>query len=168
MEIYREHTSWITCLKVLNEENLLASGSKDTTIRIWSLTKNVCLKTFLEHTSVVYDFELTSKSHHLISCSGDSIIRVWDLSKFECVKVLNGHSQSVKCLKLLRDDKRNENLKRKLKVAQNAVVNNEEERECLLSASSDNTVKMWNLNTGECLINIQTNWEVSMLELCPI
>jgi hypothetical protein len=27
---------------------------------------------------------------------------------------------------------------------------------------------MWNLNTGECLISIQTNWEVSMLELCPI
>jgi WD40 repeat protein len=168
LEIYREHTSWITCLKVLNEENLLASGSKDTTIKIWSLTSNVCLKTFREHSSVLYDFELTSKSHHLISCSGDSIIRVWDLSKFECVKVLNGHSQGVKCLKLLRDDKRNEDLKRKLKVAQNAQVNKEEERECLLSASSDNTVKMWNLNTGQCLNNIQTNWEVSMLELCPI
>ena len=148
---------------------MLASGSKDTTIKIWSLTKNVCLKTFLEHTSVLYDFELTSMSRHLISSSGDSVIRVWDLSKFECVKVLNGHSQGVKCLKLLRDDKRNENLKRKLKVAQNAAqVNKEDERECLLSASSDNTVKMWNLNTGECLISIQTNWEVSMLELCPI
>jgi WD40 repeat protein len=168
LEICREHTSWITCLKVLNEENLLASGSKDTTIKIWSLTSNVCLKTFREHSSVLYDFELTSKSHHLISCSGDSIIRVWDLSKFECVKVLNGHSQGVKCLKLLRDDKRNEDLKRKLKEAQNAQVNKEEERECLLSASSDNTVKMWNLNTGQCLNNIQTNWEVSILELCPI
>jgi len=148
------------CLKVIQsgeKTSLFASGSKDSTIKIWNLTTYECLKTLLGHTNFICDFELTlatsTQKACLVSCSSDATIRVWNLSSYECINVLNGHKESVKGLKRLP-----------LKLNENRQI----EEECLLSTSSDNTVKAWNLNTSECLYTISTNWEVSKLELCPI
>ena len=148
------------CLKVLppnvntTTTHLFASGAKDSTIKIWSLTSFECFKTLLGHTSFICDLELTNgKMSHLISGAADSTIRVWDLLTYECIKVFNGHKQSVKGLKVFPK-----------KISQQRQI----EEECLLSTSSDNTVRIWDLNTGECTLTIATNWEVSKLELCPI
>ena len=146
------------CLKVLplnvntTTTHLFASGAKDSTIKIWSLTSFECFKTLLGHTSFICDFELTNgKMSHLISGAADSTIRVWDLLTYECIKVFNGHKQSVKGLKVFPK-----------KISQERQI----EEECLLSTSSDNTVRIWDLNTGECVNKIQTEFSMRMIEPC--
>jgi WD40 repeat protein len=54
----------------------------------------------------------------LVSCSRDKTIRFWDLQTGKTVKTLTGHSDYVRCLLLLADDR-------------------------IVSGSDDHTMRVW-------------------------
>ncbi|CAO3680145.1 unnamed protein product [Rhizopus stolonifer] len=113
---------------------LLASGSADATIKIWNFQTGECF-TLTGHTQAVHHVQIHQST--LISSSEDGTIRLWDLEKRLCLRTLQGHMAPV----------------------MTAIPSmpgflhtfSDKREEILISGSMDNTIKVWSLNTGECL-----------------
>ncbi|KAK4623525.1 Nuclear distribution protein PAC1 [Fulvia fulva] len=61
--------------------NLLASASRDKSIRIWDVTTGYCLRTLRGHGDWVRSLALTMDGRWLVSTSSDQSARMWDLSQ---------------------------------------------------------------------------------------
>jgi len=71
------HTSCVSCLSLI-KPNILASGSKDNTIKIWNLDDQSCIHTLQGHTDSVWCLSLI-KQNILASGSDDNTIKIWNL-----------------------------------------------------------------------------------------
>lgn len=78
------HTDVVSCLAPYGRKYVL-SGSKDTTIRLWSLENSTCLHKFTGHEEPVTDMHYFGK-HLLVSGSLDNTIKIWDIKKRECMR----------------------------------------------------------------------------------
>jgi WD40 repeat protein len=74
----------------------------------------------------------TPDGEKVLSASHDKTVRVWDWRKSKCERILEGHTDSVRCLALLKS---------------NLVV----------SASWDGTVRVWDWRTGEQQTTLKPN-----------
>ncbi|CAD8165042.1 unnamed protein product [Paramecium pentaurelia] len=77
----KNHSKSILCVILNNKENLIVSGSYDTTIKFWNLPfKNLnqwsCTQTLSVHTQPVYGLSMNEEQTKLVSCGYDSIILV--------------------------------------------------------------------------------------------
>lgn len=167
---YLHHFGWINDLQLLNDQKTVASCSNDLSIKLWNYNTNT--KTTLGyHDDYVKKIRFSSKySNQLVSAGLDKVIKIWDIekkasiNKFKftdpnssiysldvnsnfiiCsgpsntvylfdrrdmkapVKTFSGHTDNVKSL-ILKDIS-------------------------FLSASSDTTVKLWDLRTTRVLRN---------------
>jgi len=105
-EKIKAHSKWIQTVCVL-KNGLLATGSSDTTIKIWQTTNEnntfsfQLLTTLTEHTDWVYTLiELSNNS--LISGCRDGSIKVWNQlneTRFECVATFK--QKITSCLAIL-------------------------------------------------------------------
>jgi F-box and WD-40 domain protein MET30 len=86
----------VRCLTVLSN-NRLASGSYDTTIKIWDLNTFTCIRTLNEHTDWIRCLKTLSNSR-LASGSTDKSIKIWNLDDYSLINTLEGHTRHVKCL----------------------------------------------------------------------
>ena len=78
------------------DSGILASGSRDQTIMVWSLPEKKLLKVLEGHRDRIWKIERFSNKAHrrlLLSCSFDSTARVWDPSNdYACIGVLSSHT----------------------------------------------------------------------------
>ena len=110
----------------------MASGSGDSTFRLWDLETYQCVRSFTEHNNWVYSVAFSPNGKFLASGGGDSTIRLWDLKTLQCIYVLSEHSNRVRT------------------VAFNPESN------ILASASIDGTIRLWEVKTGNCFAILQT------------
>ena len=66
----------------------LASGSGDSTVRLWSLEELRCIHTFEEHANWVWSVAFSPDGKVLASSSEDETIKLWDVRAGECLKTL--------------------------------------------------------------------------------
>jgi len=99
---YTGHSKGINCITKLSE-NQLASGSKDTSIKIWSLSDGVGLKTLNGHSNSVRCI-LKLKENQILSGSSDNTIKLWDYVLVSCLKTLSLHNNSVSCIIKLNEN----------------------------------------------------------------
>ena len=125
------HTGIITCLKVLYDNDRVASGSSDKSIRIWNHTSGKCLRTINDaHSGSIVAFEVVHEhTNELLSCSTDKTIRKWNLLSGNCVQLFEEHANAISSIRI-------------------SFAGH------LYSCSLDNSVKKWDLATGKCLETI--------------
>ncbi|KAG8623858.1 hypothetical protein KVT40_008834 [Elsinoe batatas] len=118
------HTSGIRCLQF--DDSKLMSGSMDNTIKVWNWRTGQLFRTFQAHNGGV--IALHFDTHFLVSGSMDQTIRVYDLrSSTKCTFLLRGHTDWVNAVKI------------------------DSASRTLLSASDDCTVRLWDLDTRQCI-----------------
>ena len=135
------HSETVRSITVL-EGDRLASGSIDSTIKIWSLNNGEEILTLKGHSSIVHSL-LELPNNKLASGSKDKSIIIWDIKNKEKVSVIKGHDDIVFCLILLKDNM------------------------TIASASFDKTIKIWDIETGILLnkLNGHTNKVLSIVTM---
>ncbi|KAF1988852.1 WD40 repeat-like protein [Aulographum hederae CBS 113979] len=116
------HTGAIRCLEFCGRT--LVSGGLDKTVRLWDLETGELKRTFRHHTDSVITVCLGNQM--LVSGSADNTIRVYDFAKPDSF-TLRGHEDWVNCVKL------------------------DQASRTLFSASDDCTIKLWDLDTRQCI-----------------
>lgn len=100
------HLATINCMEMDTAYNMLVTGSKDATIKLWnignaieqfSVAEDTELNNFSDVTSCVHSFEshvdevtaLSINSNTLVSASQDRTIRIWDIQTGNCTLALD-------------------------------------------------------------------------------
>ncbi|PHH49227.1 Vegetative incompatibility protein HET-E-1 [Ceratocystis fimbriata CBS 114723] len=140
----RVQENWDVCLRTLeghshsvlsvvfsNDGQRLASGSWDSTVKIWDATSGACLRTLEGHSDSVRSVAFSNDGQRLASGSSDSTVKIWDATSGACLQTLGGHSDSVSSVVFASDGQR------------------------LASGSEDTTVKIWDASSGACLQTLE-------------
>jgi WD40 repeat protein len=112
------HLDSVYCIQY--DDSILLSGSRDQTIKFWSLTSKECIKTLTGHSGSVLCLEYNSK--YIITGSSDSTIIIWDFETGFILHRLSGHLLPVLDVKFDGD--------------------------IIASCSKDSLIKIWDLHTG--------------------
>ena len=147
------HTGRVWTVTFSPQGQLLASGGDDQTIRIWHVssqhTSNQrCLKVLRERSGQIRCVEFSPNGRLLATNNGDSTIKLWDVSQIypesldsqtgdnrrtslspsvSRLRTLQGHGGKVWSIAFSPDSQR------------------------LATGSEDQTIRLWDLQTGECL-----------------
>ncbi|MEV5556352.1 WD40 repeat domain-containing protein [Nonomuraea wenchangensis] len=93
------HSHGVTsvCSLTVGGRPLLASTSRDRTVRLWDPATGVCLRIMLGHTSDVTDAcALVLEGRTLLATTGgDRLVRIWDPATGEQIGSLGGHTDAV-------------------------------------------------------------------------
>lgn len=125
----------------------LASCSEDSTIRIWDYELGDALHTLKGHTRPVLDIDYGGPRGGtlLASCSSDLTIKLWDPSDaYKNIRTLPGHDHSISSIRFIPSGAAGAPLSGNL----------------LVSASRDQTLRIWDVTTGYCLKTLRghTEW----------
>lgn len=100
IKTYQGHSAYLTCLTTI-DENTIASGSSDNTIRLWEISSGNCFQTFTGHTGYIMSIAKLDENK-LISAGYDDRIKVWDISRGVCLKSFElGVGKNICCLTVL-------------------------------------------------------------------
>ena len=106
------------------DENTLASGSWDNTIRLWDGYARY-LVTLSGHTDFVTSVAFSPNGKILASGSWDNTIILWDMTEYEIFLTLTGHTDRVLAVTFSPDGR------------------------TLASGSDDHTIRLWDVATGQ-------------------
>lgn len=124
-----QHTEAVNCIAVL-PNNLLATGSADMSVLVWSLDTYECVGELLGHWGSV-ECLCAFKDDKLISGSTDKTIRVWSTKmENECSITLLGHTCGITSLQVIEDHH-------------------------LLSGAGLYSTIIWDLNNGNLLVHFK-------------
>ena len=70
----------------------LATGSVDTTARLWDLATGETIRTFSGHTGAIDGISFSPDGKTLVTGSGDQTVRLWDVTTGEELQVFSGHT----------------------------------------------------------------------------
>ena len=67
----------------------LASGSRDRTVRLWSVADGSCLMTFRSHENWVRCVLVHPSGNYVLSCGDDRTVRVYDIKSSRCLRTID-------------------------------------------------------------------------------
>jgi WD40 repeat protein len=119
------HGNSVNAVAFSPDGQLLASASRDNTVRLWNWATGEPVQLLKGHGSLVNAVAFSPDGQLLASASWDNTVRLWNPATGEQVQQLEGHGNSVNAVAFSPDG------------------------QLLASASRDNTVRLWNWATGE-------------------
>ena len=93
----------ITIIEIILDDDRLASGSGDSTIRIWNVTSGVSVKTLTGHSDWVYSLAVLP-FNRLASGSGTDYtgeIKIWNMNDGTLIQTLLEHDGRVRAFAVL-------------------------------------------------------------------
>ncbi|GIL63108.1 hypothetical protein Vafri_17234 [Volvox africanus] len=139
------HGNYVTCVAYCPADGgrTLTSASEDGTIRVWDTATCQTVRTLRGHDHYVNHVSYTPCGALLASAACDQTVRLWEHATGKCVAVLSGHTHFVNYVafepppptpgKATNPRKASAALPRRL-----------------ASASTDSTVRLWDLRTRQC------------------
>lgn len=118
------HRAPVICIAVHPVYTLTATGSEDTTIKLWDFDTSQYERTLKGHTGHVTGVAFDYAGNLLASCSADMSAKIWDLSTFSCIKTLKGHDHTLSAIQFLPSN------------------------ETVITCSRDQTIRCWEVSTG--------------------
>jgi WD40 repeat protein len=132
------HGDFVTVLTYSPDGAILASGSRDTTIRLWDSASGTPIGT-LSRPDRIFGVAFSPIENAIASASADGSVRIWSTSTGELLQVLPGHTDFVQCVAF----------------SPNGSV--------LASGSRDRTIRLWNGKTRLLVGVIKTDRSVRSL-----
>ncbi|KAI8815984.1 quinon protein alcohol dehydrogenase-like superfamily [Fimicolochytrium jonesii] len=133
VRVLEGHAAGVVCLNFNGK--LLATGSTDGTIRVWDLSAACCFQ-LTGHTDWVNKVQILDKQN-LFSCSDDLTVKHWNLETRQEVRTFSGHVGQISSIQTLMPHST-------LRINGITIPGG-----ILVSASLDNTIKIWCLTTGK-------------------
>lgn len=118
------HTEYISDLVFSPDGKILASSSRDRTIRLWNVDSGTELHKLTGHNTYIYSIAFSPDGSTLASGSENGKIRLWDVNTGQYRVTLEGHRNAVRGIAFSPDG------------------------QTLASGSSDYTIRLWNAMTG--------------------
>ncbi|RYP17410.1 hypothetical protein DL765_004540 [Monosporascus sp. GIB2] len=119
------HSDSVESVAFSPNSQLVASASRDATVRIWSVTTGVCQQTLEGHSDSVNSVAFSPGGQFLASGSNDKTIKIWSVATGEERQTFESHSGNVNSVAFSSDG------------------------QFVASGSDDKTVKIWLVATGE-------------------
>jgi WD40 repeat protein/RsiW-degrading membrane proteinase PrsW (M82 family) len=114
--------------------NIIASGSKDKTIKLWEASTGKLLQTLLGHRNKVQSATFSPDGTILASGSEDNTIKLWEVDTGKVIRMLKGHDTSALTTN-----------KKVFSVAFSPDGNT------LASGNWDKSIMLWQVDTGKAL-----------------
>lgn len=124
LQTYEGQSGWVRSMAFTPDGSVLASGSDDKTVRLWSPATGTLTRTLQGHLGPIYSVAFSPDGRLLASGSGDKTVCIWDPVTGTLIQFLEGHSNWVFSVAFSPDSR------------------------LLASSSGDKTVRLWNLATG--------------------
>jgi WD40 repeat protein len=121
-EDFMMHSDAVTCLDVCG--NYLASGDKSGQLKIWDWSKGTCVRKFVAFTNAISAVCFSPDGGKIVSAA--TSMKLFGLNGGSVLKEFTGHESFVNDLKFVSDN-------------------------VFVSASSDRTLRFWNLNNNEAI-----------------
>lgn len=125
---------------------ILASGSSDHTMKLWDPSTGELLATLYGHEDWIFAVDFDPNGYLLASGSCDQTVKLWDIS------IVQAQGGSIKQASNINTLKAHESHVRTVKFSPDGKT--------LASGSQDQTIKIWDVQTGVLLRTLQghTNW----------
>ncbi|KAJ2935352.1 hypothetical protein H1R20_g1742, partial [Candolleomyces eurysporus] len=97
------HKRGVWTVRFCRTNRVLATGSGDKTVKIWSLDDYSCLKTFEGHTNSVLRVDFFNAGLQLVSSASDGLVKIWAIHEEECNATLDNHEDKIWALATTSD-----------------------------------------------------------------
>jgi WD40 repeat protein len=164
----RGHEAWVRSIALSADGRLLASGSGDKTVKLWSVDTGQLLHTLKGHSTWVRDVAISPDQRFIASVSNDKTIRLWRTQTGEPIQTLTGHGDWIRSVVFLPSDgliatAGQDKVIHIWDLRRNQIIRTLEGHEhwvlCLVphpngkhlfSGSRDRTIRCWDMTTGVC------------------
>src|SRR5262249_2369931 len=119
----RGHSDTVWTVAISPDGKLLASGSKDKTVKVWDVKTQKVLLTLTGHTGDAGSLAFSPTDRNVLASGGcgDRSVKLWDIRTGKCTATLAGHTKDIYCLAFSPDGK------------------------TVVSGSEDKSIKLWDL-----------------------
>lgn len=160
------HSGVVSVVAIHPLYTIAASGSEDGTIKLWDHESGEYNRTLKGHTNTIHSLSFTPTGSHLASSSSDLTIKLWDFSTYTCIRTLRGHDHTISAVRFLPSPEFDVSEKisstniSDTSSSSTGIDISKTGCSFLLSASRDQSVKFWDLETGFCehTLNDHTDW----------
>lgn len=156
----QSHSAVVTTVALHPVYTMAASGSEDGTIKLWDHESGEYLRTLKGHTNVVTCVDFSPKGGYLASTSTDLSIKIWDIQEYKCVRTLRGHDHTISAVRFVppglgalyleKGDSNAPGAEAAAGGSGSGVDSAAAGAQFLVTASRDQTVKFWDVETGFC------------------
>ena len=160
--VFRGHTNGVMCLQF--DDNVLITGSYDSTAKIWDVKTGEEIRTLRGHSSGIRCLQFDDSK--LMTGSLDCTIRLWDWRRGTCLRVFRAHTAGIVALHFSGVWVASGSMDQTIRVWNSETqqtfllrghtdwinsVRIDEASRTLFSASDDLTVRLWDLDTRACI-----------------
>ena len=107
--------------------NLVASASRDRSVRLWVPSIQGETGEFRAHSATVRSIHFSPDGHRLVTASDDKSVKIWGVTRRKFISALLGHNNWVRCARFAPDGK------------------------LIVTCSDDKTIRLYDPNTSLCV-----------------
>ncbi|MEH1816690.1 MAG: caspase family protein [Nostoc sp.] len=125
---FRGHEDWVNSVAINSDGQMIVSGGRDGTVRLWNLQGQSLAEPFRGHEDWVNSVAISSDGQTIVSGGRDGTVRLWNLQGQSLAEPFRGHENAVNSVAFaLQGDA------------------NSSDEQMIVSGGADGTVRLWNL-----------------------